>query len=160
MTSAGVSSAYVAIVVVVIAAIVAAVLLFVRPAWALRSRRSPRMDPLPAPPTYPRVLLGPTTGRYAGTVFEATGRAVHAHGLGGRGQLRLSLTAAGLILERRGTNDVLIDEVEFAGAHAEGAVLVLGWSHDGVDLRTRIHLDQPADVAAWVDALHQARRSR
>lgn len=65
------------------------------------------------------------------------------------------LAAEGLVVERRGTNDLLIEEQELGGAEARGGVLVVRWRHDGVRLETVVELDAPGDVAGWVKSLEQ-----
>lgn len=126
--------------------------------WPGWMRRGPRLEPLPAPPTYPRTLLGPQEGVYGGTVVGATGQPVRARGLGGRGSVRLALATEGLVLERRGTNDLLIDEQAVSGAYADGDTLVLSWTHDGVGLETRVRLADPQDMQAWIEAIGNMRK--
>ncbi|MGH3099046.1 MAG: hypothetical protein ACRDMV_23915 [Streptosporangiales bacterium] len=122
-------------------------------AWPGWIRRGPRLGPLPAPPTYPRTLLGPKDGVYGGTVVGATGQPVRSQKLGGRGGVRLALATEGVVLERRGTNDLLIDGQAMSGAYADGATLVLSWAHDGVGLETRVQLADTDDMQAWIEAV-------
>lgn len=126
--------------------------------WPGWMRRGPRLAPLPAPPTYPRTLLGPKDGVYAGTVMEATGRPVRSQKLGGRGNVRLALAAEGVVLERRGTNDLLIGEEAMSDGRPEGSTLVLSWTHDGVGLETRVELSDADDIQAWVEAIANMRK--
>ncbi|MQA79877.1 MAG: hypothetical protein GEV10_15580 [Streptosporangiales bacterium] len=130
-------------------------LLFVRPGW-LRSRRAPApIAPLSSPPTYPRALRAPAEGGYLGTVRVSDGSAVRIHGLGGRGRVKLVLAAEGLVLERRGTNDLLVDEQELGGGEVREGVLVVRWTHGGVALETSIRLDPTGDTAGWARSLRQ-----
>lgn len=131
------------------------VLLFVRPGW-VRPRRVPApIVPVSSPPTYPRALRSPAEGGYLGTVRVSDGSAVRVHGLGGRGRVKLVLASEGLVLERRGTNDLLIDEQELETGEVREGVLVVRWTHGGVALETLIRLDPTSDDAGWARSLRQ-----
>lgn len=146
--------------VVVLVLIVLAIALFAWPGWMRASRRGPRLGPLPSPPTYPRTLLGPKDGVYGGTVVGATGQQVRARKLGGRGGVRLALAAEGVVLERRGTNDLLIDEGAISGGYPERNTFVLSWTHDGVGLETRVRFDDADDLGAWTEAIANMKGQR
>ena len=144
----------VTVVLAVVLLVVVCLLVFVWPGWA-RGARSVEMTPPAAPPTYPRALREPAEGTYRGTIRAPDGPLVRAHGLGGGGRVKMVLATEGLVLERRGTNDLLIEEQELGGAEARDGVLVVRWWHDGVPLETVVELDTPGDVAGWVKSLEQ-----
>jgi hypothetical protein len=134
------------------------VLLFGRPGWARRGRgEASTFPPVAAPPSYPRALRPPAEGTYQGTsLYE--GAPVRTYGLGGRGRVKLVLAAEGLILERRGTNDVLIEQHELRTGEVRDHTLVVRWQHGGRPLETTVRLDRTEESDAWARSLSQMGR--
>ncbi|MQA01530.1 MAG: hypothetical protein GEV07_01960 [Streptosporangiales bacterium] len=150
------SPAAVLVLVLLVLVAVVLVLLFRWPGW-LRSS-GPAVAPPATPPNYPRALRAPTEGTYGGTERAADGQLVRAHGLGNGGRVQLILAAEGLVLDRQGLNDLLIEEHELLGAEERSGRLVVRWRHEGVVLETAVELDAAGEVASWVASLEQMGR--
>lgn len=156
MSAATIAGVVAAVAAVAVLLAVLAVLLFVRPGW-LRSKHE--VEEIVAPPTLPRPSRGTSEGRYGGTRWVADGSVVRVSGLGGKGRVLLVLTADGLVLERHGLDDLLIEESELRGAEQRGMVLAVRWQHGDALLETVVTLDVADDVGGWVTSLEQARTS-
>lgn len=138
--------------------VVVLVLLFAWPGSARRRGGTP--DPFPPvamPPSYPRALRAPAEGSYQGTNVH-DGAPVRNYGLGGRGRVKLVLAVEGLILERRGTNDVLIEQHELRTGEVREQTLVVRWQHGGRPLETTVRLDRTEECDAWARSLSQMGR--
>lgn len=142
----------------VVAVVVLAVLFFWQPGWLRRSAAGGQLGELATPPTIPRPLRATSEGRYGGTRRVADGTAVRSHGLGGKGRVLLVLTAEGLVLQRHGLDDLLIEEHELGGATQRGNGLAVWWWHGDVQLETVVELASADDVAGWVTSLEQLGR--
>lgn len=135
--------------------VVVLVLLFAWPGWARGRGRDPdAFPPVATPPSFPRALRTPAEGTYEGT-NAYQGAPVRSHGLGGRGRVKLVLAVEGLILERRGTNDVLIEQHELRTGEARGDTLVIRWQHGGRPLETIVRFDRADETDAWARSLSQ-----
>lgn len=150
-----------ALALIVLGAVVLAVvlvLLFGWPGWARRRGRGPdAFPPVATPPSYPRALRAPAEGRYEGTNVYA-GAPVRDYGLGRPGRVKLVLAGEGLILERRGTNDVLIEQHELRVGEVREHTLVIRWQHGGRPLETIVRLDRAEESDAWARSLSQMGR--
>jgi hypothetical protein len=150
-------------VVVLLAALVGVLLM--RRGWRRRAGRHAALPPLPVPPApSPGAATDPppVRGLYLGTTVAGDWLdRVVARGLGGRAAATLAVLdwgSAGVRLDRDGADPLWLPRAALTGArpargHAghvvgDGAVLVLGWRHGGLDLDTGFRPDSYADTAA------------
>ncbi|WP_230423238.1 hypothetical protein [Streptomyces radicis] len=143
---------------------VALVYWLMREGWKWRATLQgdlPPLAPLPEEGGAPALRL---SGRYHGTT--TAGRwldRIVAQGLGARSRAELSLTDAGVAVERPGAAGFLIPADRIRGARldkgiagkvlTEGALLVITWSHGDRLLDSGFRSDRAAGHADWLDAL-------
>lgn len=106
------------------------------------------------------------SGRYHGstTAGQWLDRIV-AHGLGTRSRAELTLTDAGLAVERPGARDFFVPAAALRGARldkgiagkvlTEGGLLVVTWELGDRLIDSGFRSDHAAEHQAWVDALNQ-----
>ncbi|KUN01988.1 hypothetical protein AQI95_28255 [Streptomyces yokosukanensis] len=140
--------------------------------WLMREGwkwRGTLQSDLPAPPSAPEET-GPAklelSGRYHGstTAGQWLDRIV-AHGLGTRSRAQLTLTEAGLEVERPGANDFFVPTAALRGARldkgiagkvlTEGGLLVVTWALGDKLIDSGFRSDHAAEHTEWVDTLNQ-----
>ncbi|MGW2213135.1 PH-like domain-containing protein [Streptomyces sp. NPDC001781] len=140
--------------------------------WLMREGwkwRGTLQSDLPALPEVPETA-GPEklsmSGRYHGstTAGQWLDRIV-AHGLGSRSRAELTLTDAGLAVERPGAADFFIPVAALRGARldkgiagkvlTEGGLLVVTWAHGGKLIDSGFRSDRAAEHPTWVETLNQ-----
>ncbi|MGW5331939.1 PH-like domain-containing protein [Streptomyces bauhiniae] len=106
------------------------------------------------------------SGRYHGstTAGQWLDRIV-AHGLGSRSRAELTLTDAGLAVERPGATDFFIPVSALRGARldkgiagkvlTEGGLLVVTWTHGEKLIDSGFRSDHAAEHTTWVETLNQ-----
>jgi hypothetical protein len=87
-----------------------------------------------------------------------------AHGLGTRSLVRLTLTDAGLAVERPGANDFFISAAALREARldkgiagkvlTEGGLLVVTWAHGDKLIDSGFRSDHAAEHPEWADTLN------
>lgn len=142
--------------------------------------RASRQRGLPAPPAVPasvddlEVRCGPVAGRYlASTTAGDWLDRVVVHGLGNRSRAELTVTSAGILINRTGEPQVWIPVADLRGVRLDrgiaqqvfeaGGVLVLTWrcgpaqdpDAGEVLLDTGFRADSTADHVAVATAAHQ-----
>ncbi len=88
-----------------------------------------------------------------------------AHGLGARSRVELTLTDAGLVVERPGANDFFVPAGQLREARldkgiagkvlTEGGLLVVTWAHGDRLIDSGFRSDTAAEHNTWVDTLNQ-----
>ncbi|GHG65583.1 hypothetical protein GCM10018980_57410 [Streptomyces capoamus] len=88
-----------------------------------------------------------------------------AHGLGTRSRAELTLTDAGLEVERPGAADFFVPTAALRGARldkgiagkvlTEGGLLVVTWAHGDKLIDSGFRSDRAAEHTEWVDTLNQ-----
>ncbi|MDO0928636.1 hypothetical protein QQY24_25670 [Streptomyces sp. TG1A-8] len=149
-----------------LALFVALVYWLMREGWKWRATLQGDLPELPtAPQDAGPVRLG-MEGRYHGstTAGQWLDRIV-AHGLGTRSRVRLTLTDAGLDVERPGASDFFVPTAALRGARldkaiagkvlTEGGLLVVTWAHGDRLIDSGFRSDRAAEHAEWVTALNQ-----
>ncbi|MGV9421768.1 PH-like domain-containing protein [Streptomyces sp. NPDC003674] len=140
--------------------------------WLMREGwkwRGTLQGDLPAPPSAPDAN-GPVrlsmSGRYHGstTAGQWLDRIV-AHGLGTRSRAELTLTDAGLEVERPGANDFFVPAAALRGARldkgiagkvlTEGGLLVVTWELGDKLIDSGFRSDHAAEHTEWVDTLNK-----
>ncbi|MEU2555138.1 PH-like domain-containing protein [Streptomyces sp. NPDC004009] len=140
--------------------------------WLMREGwkwRGTLQSDLPAPPGAPEAA-GPVrlsmSGRYHGstTAGQWLDRIV-AHGLGTRSRAELTLTDAGLEVERPGANDFFVPAAALRGARldkgiagkvlTEGGLLVVTWELGDKLIDSGFRSDHAAEHTEWVDTLNK-----
>jgi hypothetical protein len=140
--------------------------------WLMREGwkwRGTLQSDLPAPPSAPEET-GPVklsmSGRYHGstTAGQWLDRIV-AHGLGTRSRAELTLTDAGLEVERPGASDFFVPAAALRGARldkgiagkvlTEGGLLVVTWALGDKLIDSGFRSDHAAEHTEWVDTLNQ-----
>ncbi|WP_445284282.1 PH-like domain-containing protein [Streptomyces sp. DSM 118148] len=140
--------------------------------WLMREGwkwRGTLQSDLPAPPGAPEAT-GPVrlsmSGRYHGstTAGQWLDRIV-AHGLGTRSRAGLTLTDAGLRVERPGANDFFVPAAALRGARldkgiagkvlTEGGLLVVTWELGDKLIDSGFRSDHAAEHTEWVDTLNK-----
>ncbi|MGW4438443.1 PH-like domain-containing protein [Streptomyces sp. NPDC004596] len=140
--------------------------------WLMREGwkwRGTLQSDLPAPPGAPEAT-GPVrlsmSGRYHGstTAGQWLDRIV-AHGLGTRSRAELTLTDAGLRVERPGANDFFVPAAALRGARldkgiagkvlTEGGLLVVTWELGDKLIDSGFRSDHAAEHTEWVDTLNK-----
>ncbi|WEO98578.1 hypothetical protein A6P39_033610 [Streptomyces sp. FXJ1.172] len=139
--------------------------------WLMREGwkwRGTLQSDLPEPPSAPEET-GPAklsmSGRYHGstTAGQWLDRIV-AHGLGTRSRAQLTLTEAGLEVERPGAADFFVPTAALRGARLdkgiagkvlpEGGLLVVTWALGDKLIDSGFRSDHVAEHAEWVDTLN------
>ncbi|MFE0387289.1 hypothetical protein ACFW1F_24875 [Streptomyces bungoensis] len=149
-----------------LALFVALVYWLMREGWKWRGTlQSDLPEPLAVPdePGEARLTM---SGRYHGstTAGQWLDRIV-AHGLGTRSRAELTLTDAGLEVERPGARDFFVPAATLRGARldkgiagkvlTEGGLLVVTWALGDKLIDSGFRSDHAAEHPAWVDALNQ-----
>ncbi|MGW4225738.1 PH-like domain-containing protein [Streptomyces bauhiniae] len=149
-----------------LALFVALVYWLMREGWKWRGTLQSDLPELPEVPD----TLGPEkltlSGRYHGstTAGQWLDRIV-AHGLGSRSRAELTLTDAGLAVERPGATDFFIPAAALRGARldkgiagkvlTEGGLLVVTWAHGEKLIDSGFRSDHAAEHTTWVETLNQ-----
>jgi hypothetical protein len=145
---------------------VALVYWLMREGWKWRGALQSDIPALPAAPEQPGEARLTLSGRYHGstTAGQWLDRIV-AHGLGTRSRAELTLTDAGLEVERPGARDFFVPAAALRGARldkgiagkvlTEGGLLVVTWALGDKLIDSGFRSDHAAEHAEWVDTLNQ-----
>ena len=137
-----------------------------RQGWQWRRTLQGGLPALPQPPHDPGPALLAADGRYHGstTAGQWLDRIV-AHGLGVRSKARLTLTAAGLDVDRTGAPGFFVPLAALRGARLdraiagkvlpEGGLLVVTWEHAGALIDSGFRADHAAEHPQWVERITQ-----
>ncbi|MFF7968870.1 hypothetical protein ACFZC3_26385 [Streptomyces sp. NPDC007903] len=149
-----------------LALFVALVYWLMREGWKWRGTLQSDLPELPEVPEDPGPAILTMSGRYHGstTAGQWLDRIV-AHGLGSRSRAELTLTDAGLAVERPGATDFLIPVQALRGARldkgiagkvlTEGGLLVVTWAHGEKLIDSGFRSDHAAEHTTWVETLNQ-----
>ncbi|MFJ8733289.1 hypothetical protein [Streptomyces bauhiniae] len=149
-----------------LALFVALVYWLMREGWKWRGTLQSDLPELPEVPDDPGAEKLTMSGRYHGstTAGQWLDRIV-AHGLGSRSRAGLTLTDAGLAVERPGATDFFIPVAALRGARldkgiagkvlTEGGLLVVTWAHGEKLIDSGFRSDHAAEHTTWVDTLNQ-----
>ncbi|MEV7202824.1 PH-like domain-containing protein [Streptomyces griseoluteus] len=149
-----------------LALFVALVYWLMREGWKWRGTLQSDLPALPEVPDHPGAEKLSMSGRYHGstTAGQWLDRIV-AHGLGSRSRAELTLTDAGLAVERPGATDFFIPAGALRGARldkgiagkvlTEGGLLVVTWEHGGKLIDSGFRSDHAAEHTTWVDTLNK-----
>ncbi len=97
-----------------------------------RSLRKAQEASLPGP-SVASSATDAIAGFYVSTVFaQSPLKRVWAHGLGGRGKALLSVSEAGVVIERQGERDLLIEASQLIAATRASATIDKGVERDGL----------------------------
>ncbi|WP_231626309.1 PH-like domain-containing protein [Streptomyces apocyni] len=144
---------------------VALVYWLMRQGWKWRGTLQGGLPELPTAPTEPGPATLSMSGRYHGstTAGQWLDRIV-AHGLGTRSRAELTLTDAGLDVQRPGAADFFVPAAALREARldkgiagkvlAEGGLLIVTWAHGDQLLDSGFRSDHAAEHAAWVEAIN------
>ncbi|MDT4913095.1 MAG: hypothetical protein QOC66_2223 [Pseudonocardiales bacterium] len=153
------------VLVLLCAALVALALAGMRRGWHNRLRGQGALPPLavvPAELGEPRLS---STGVYVGTTFAVSwqDRVLHAT-LGERADAVASLYAAGLVIDRQGSNEIFVPRTDWVEARlapalagkvmGEGGLLVLRWRLGTTQVDTGFRADDKTTYPAWVRAIN------
>lgn len=139
-----------------------------RQGWKWRGTLQSDLPALPDLPREPGEVSLTMSGRYFGstTAGHWLDRIV-AHGLGTRSRAELSLTPAGLLVERPGAQDFFVPSAALREARldkgiagkvlAEGGLLVVTWALGDTLLDSGFRSARSAEHADWVTALNAHR---
>jgi hypothetical protein len=145
---------------------VALVYWLMREGWKWRGALQSDIPALHTAPQRPGEAKLTMSGRYHGstTAGQWLDRIV-AHGLGTRSLAELTLTDAGLEVERPGASDFFIPADALRGARldkgiagkvlTEGGLLVVTWAHGDKLIDSGFRSDHAAEHPEWVDALNE-----
>ncbi|MEU6816385.1 hypothetical protein [Streptomyces sp. NPDC046860] len=137
-----------------------------REGWKWRGALQNDLPALPEVPDAPGTEKLTMSGRYHGstTAGQWLDRIV-AHGLGSRSRAELTLTDAGLAVERPGATDFFIPAAALRGARldkgiagkvlTEGGLLVVTWAHGEKLIDSGFRSDRAAEHTTWVETLNQ-----
>jgi hypothetical protein len=151
--------------VVGLALVVALVYWLMREGWQWRATLQADVPDLPRAPDEPGGARLTLSGRYHGstTAGQWLDRIV-AHGLGTRSRAELTLTDAGLVVERPGARDffVPVDRLREARLDkgiagkvlTEGGLLVVTWELGDRLIDSGFRSDRSAEHAEWADTLN------
>jgi hypothetical protein len=144
--------------------VVALVYWLMRQGWQWRRTLQGGLPELPQPLRTPGTPLLVLEGRYHGST--TAGRwldRIVAHGLGVRSRAALTLTEAGLDVDRTGAPGFFVPAAALRGARldkgiagkvlTEGGLLVVTWEHGGTLIDSGFRSDHAAEHAAWVEQL-------
>ncbi|MFI9394541.1 hypothetical protein ACIG53_27105 [Streptomyces bauhiniae] len=149
-----------------LALFVALVYWLMREGWKWRGTLQSDLPELPEVPDDPGAEKLTMSGRYHGstTAGQWLDRIV-AHSLGSRSRAGLTLTDAGLAVERPGATDFFIPVAALRGARldkgiagkvlTEGGLLVVTWAHGEKLIDSGFRSDHAAEHTTWVDTLNQ-----
>ncbi|GHF20394.1 hypothetical protein [Streptomyces griseoluteus] len=149
-----------------LALFVALVYWLMREGWKWRGTLQSDLPGLPEVPDDLGAGKLTLSGRYHGstTAGQWLDRIV-AHGLGSRSRAELTLTDAGLAVERPGATDFFIPAGALRGARldkgiagkvlTEGGLLVVTWAHGEKLIDSGFRSDHAAEHTTWVDTLNQ-----
>ncbi|WP_405557153.1 hypothetical protein [Streptomyces sp. NBC_01171] len=149
-----------------LALFVALVYWLMREGWKWRGTLQSDLPELPEVPGDPGPAILTMSGRYHGstTAGQWLDRIV-AHGLGSRSRAELTLTDAGLAVERPGATDFFIPVQALRGARldkgiagkvlTEGGLLVVTWAHGEKLIDSGFRSDHAAEHTTWVETLNQ-----
>ncbi|WP_305951258.1 PH-like domain-containing protein [Streptomyces murinus] len=144
---------------------IALVYWLMREGWKWRATLQSDIPELPAAPEETGPVKLTMSGRYHGstTAGQWLDRIV-AHGLGTRSLAELTLTDAGLEVERPGASDFFIPAAALREARldkgiagkvlTEGGLLVVTWAHGDKLIDSGFRSDHAAEHPAWVDTLN------
>ncbi|MER5481426.1 hypothetical protein ABT026_31280 [Streptomyces sp. NPDC002734] len=151
--------------VVGLALFVALVYWLMREGWKWRSTLQGDVAELPRTPEEPGEAKLTMSGRYHGST-EA-GRwldRIVAHGLGTRSRAELTLTDAGLVVDRPGATDFFVPAAQLREARldkgiagkvlTEGGLLVVTWELGDRLIDSGFRSDRSAEHADWVAAIN------
>ncbi|MBV2354503.1 hypothetical protein KUM39_09040 [Streptomyces sp. J2-1] len=137
-----------------------------REGWRWRGTLQGGLPDLPTAPETPGEATLTMSGRYHGstTAGQWLDRIV-AHGLGTRSRAGLTLTDAGLEVERPGARDFFVPAAALRGARldkgiagkvlTEGGLLVVTWEHGDTLIDSGFRSDRAAEHPEWVTALNR-----
>ncbi|MFY4719978.1 hypothetical protein [Streptomyces sp. LaBMicrA B280] len=144
---------------------IALVYWLMREGWKWRATLQSDIPELPAAPEDTGPVKLTMSGRYHGST--AAGQwldRIVAHGLGTRSLAELTLTDAGLEVERPGANDFFIPAAALREARldkgiagkvlTEGGLLVVTWAHGDKLIDSGFRSDHAAEHPAWADTLN------
>ncbi|MEU1012616.1 hypothetical protein [Streptomyces sp. NPDC005890] len=149
-----------------LALFIALVYWLMREGWKWRGTLQGDLPALPTAPELPGEARLTMSGRYHGstTAGQWLDRIV-AHGLGTRSRAELTLTDAGLEVERPGAADFFVPTAALRGARldkgiagkvlTEGGLLVVTWAHGDRLIDSGFRSDRAAEHTEWVDTLNQ-----
>ncbi|MEU4110786.1 hypothetical protein ACGFYT_25800 [Streptomyces sp. NPDC048208] len=149
-----------------LALFVALVYWLMREGWKWRGTLQSDLPELPEVPEDPGPAILTMSGRYHGstTAGQWLDRIV-AHGLGSRSRAELTLTDAGLVVERPGASDFFVPAAALRGARldkgiagkvlTEGGLLVVTWAHGEKLIDSGFRSDHAAEHTTWVETLNQ-----
>ena len=144
---------------------IALVYWLMREGWKWRATLQSDIPELPAAPEDTGPVKLTMSGRYHGstTAGQWLDRIV-AHGLGTRSLAELTLTDAGLEVERPGANDFFIPAAALREARldkgiagkvlTEGGLLVVTWAHGDKLIDSGFRSDHAAEHPEWADTLN------
>ncbi|WP_330236855.1 PH-like domain-containing protein [Streptomyces sp. NBC_00566] len=149
-----------------LALFVALVYWLMREGWKWRGTLQSDLPELPEVPQDPGPAILTMSGRYHGstTAGQWLDRIV-AHGLGSRSRAELTLTDAGLVVERPGACDFFVPVEALRGARldkgiagkvlTEGGLLVVTWAHGEKLIDSGFRSEHAAEHTTWVEILNQ-----
>jgi hypothetical protein len=154
--------------VVGLALFVALLYWLMRQGWKWRGTLQGDLPELPVPPgpeEVPGEVLLRTSGRYHGSTSAGQWLdRIVAHGLGIRSRAVLTLTEAGVDVERPGARDFFIPARQLRGARlekgiagkvlTEGGLLVITWEHGTRSLDSGFRCDRAAEHTAWTERIN------
>lgn len=133
--------------------------------WRNRGRRQADLPPLPPiPGSAGPDVAPPLTGMYIGTTTALHWQdRIVVHGLGERAAATAHLSAAGVIIDREGSEAIFVPNGALLDARVEAAIagkvigtgglLVLRWRHGGRELDTGLRGDDRSVYVQWIRAL-------
>jgi hypothetical protein len=148
-----------------LALFVALVYWLMREGWKWRGTLQSDLPELPSAPEETGPAKLELSGRYHGstTAGQWLDRIV-AHGLGTRSRVQLTLTDAGLEVERPGATDFFVPAGALRGARldkgiagkvlTEGGLLVVTWAHGDKKIDSGFRSDHAAEHTEWVETLN------
>ncbi|MEU6091215.1 hypothetical protein ABZ865_31480 [Streptomyces sp. NPDC047085] len=148
-----------------LALFVALVYWLMREGWKWRGTLQSDLPELPSAPEETGPAKLELSGRYHGstTAGQWLDRIV-AHGLGTRSRVQLTLTDAGLEVERPGATDFFVPAGALRGARldkgiagkvlTEGGLLVVTWAHGDKEIDSGFRSDHAAEHTEWVETLN------
>ena len=157
--------------VVGLALFVALLYWLMRQGWKWRGTLQGDLPELPSPPASAKGgaagegILLEATGRYHGSTSAGQWLdRIVAQGLGTRSRAVLTLTAAGVDVERPGARDFFVPAEQLRGARlekgiagkvlTEGGLLVITWEHGGRNLDSGFRFDRAAEHAVWTERIN------